>query len=62
MERSKPFSKFTHCTSCKRYIDEETVRLKKIVIGGDTFRQYDDAYLDKIKYERLCSDCVGGKI
>jgi len=43
----KEFNVKTHCIQCKRYIDEETVKLKKITIGPD----------NSDKFEKLCSDC-----
>ncbi len=57
----RPFDRYKDCCKCKRYIDEETVKLKKITIGGDTYRQTDQNYLDKMKYEKICFDCWYGK-
>ena len=45
------FSNITHCCRCKRFIDEDTVRLKHINAGTDS---------DK-KYDKTCSDCWNGK-
>lgn len=59
MERE--FDKTKDCAKCKRYIDEETVKLKKLTIGGDTYRQYDPKYLDRQKYEKICVDCWYGR-
>lgn len=58
MEVEKPFNKYTHCHYCKRYIDEETVKLKRIVTSGDTYRQFDQKYLDTLRYEKTCTDCA----
>lgn len=60
MEPSRPFNKYTHCTGCKRYIDEVKVKLKRIVTSGDTYRQFSSEYLDSLPYQRLCTDCVAG--
>lgn len=56
----RPFDRLKDCICCHREIDEETVFLKKITIGGDTYRQHDPKYLDTLKYERLCTDCHKG--
>lgn len=63
MTEERPFNRYTHCSRCKRYIDEIEVKLKKIIVGaGDTYRHTDPEYLDKLHYERICSDCFyGGK-
>lgn len=54
----REFNKYTDCVKCKRYIDEVEVKLKKLTIGGDTYRQYDPQYLSKMKYEKICTDCA----
>ena len=59
--KERPFDRYTHCFRCKRYIDEETVKLKKIIVGPDTYRQSNPEFLDQVKYEKLCTDCVGRK-
>lgn len=56
----REFDKTTHCIKCRRYIDEETVKLKKLTIGPDTYRQTNADYLDKVKYEKICFDCHYG--
>jgi hypothetical protein len=43
----KEFSNQTHCTVCRRYIDEENVKLKKLIIGPE----------NSDKFEKICSDC-----
>jgi hypothetical protein len=57
----REFDRTKDCVRCKRYIDEETVKLKKIIIGGDTYRQYDKNYLAMLKYEKICTDCINKK-
>jgi hypothetical protein len=61
MEPSRPFDRTKDCVSCLREIDEITVKLKKLTLGGDTYRQYDPKYLNQLKYEKLCTDCFYGK-
>jgi len=57
----REFDRTKDCVKCKRYIDEIEVKLKKLTIGEDTYRQYNPKYLEKIKYEKLCTDCASGK-
>lgn len=57
----REFNRTTHCAKCLRYIDEEVVKLKKLTIGGDTYRQPDPSYIEKTKYEKICFDCWYGK-
>jgi len=57
----REFDRTKDCVKCKRYIDEIEVKLKKLTIGGDTYRQYDPKYLDRQKYEKICTDCFNGK-
>jgi hypothetical protein len=54
-ERS--FNRLTDCIKCKRYIDEKEVKLKRIVMSGDTYRHKDALLNPAIKYEKLCVDC-----
>jgi hypothetical protein len=61
MEPSRPFDRTKDCVICLREIDEITVRLKKLTIGGDTYRQYGPDYLSKTKYEKVCFDCFEGR-
>jgi hypothetical protein len=58
---NRPFDKTLDCAKCLRYIDEITVKLKKLTISGDTYRHYDKDYLDNQKYEKICTDCFYGK-
>ena len=51
METTREFNDKTHCFRCRRYIDEDTVRLKHINAGNDT----------RPKYEKTCADCWSGK-
>lgn len=44
-------SNYTHCYSCKRFIDDIKVNLRKITVK-DT--------LDSMK--KICSDCYSGKV
>jgi hypothetical protein len=57
----REFNRTKDCIKCRRYIDEETVKLKKITIGGDTYRQTDPEFLAKLKYEKICTDCFYNK-
>jgi hypothetical protein len=59
MERE--FDRTKDCVVCRREIDEVEVKLKKLTIGGDTYRQYDPNFLAKMKYEKICTDCYRGK-
>jgi hypothetical protein len=59
MERK--FDRTKDCAICLREIDEITVRLKKLTIGGDTYRHYSPDYLSKTKYEKVCFDCFEGR-
>jgi hypothetical protein len=61
MEPSRPFDRTKDCVSCLREIDEVTVRLKKLTVGGDTYRRYDPKDLAGLKYEKICVDCFFGK-
>lgn len=55
------FDRTKDCVICLREIDEITVRLKKLTIGGDTYRHYEPDYLSKTKYEKICFDCHAGR-
>jgi len=57
----REFDRTKDCAKCLREIDEITVKLKKLTIGGDTYRQYDPKYLETTKYEKICVDCASGK-
>lgn len=58
----RPFNRTTDCIKCQRYIDEIDVKLKKLTIGGDTYRHYDKEYLERsTKYEKICTDCFYGR-
>lgn len=57
----RPFDRTKDCVKCLREIDEVTVKLKKLTIGGDTYRQYKQDYLEKTKYEKICIDCFHGR-
>ena len=57
----RPFNKFTDCAKCLREIDEITVRLKKLTIGPDTYRRYDEDFIKAAKYEKICVSCWEGK-
>jgi len=57
---ARPFDRTKDCSSCLREIDEITVRLKKLTIGGDTYRHYDPEFLSKTKYVKICTDCFYG--
>jgi len=58
---NRPFDRTRDCASCLREIDEVTVKLKKLTLGGDTYRQYDPGYLSRQKYEKICTDCFYGR-
>lgn len=62
MEITRPFDRTKDCAKCLREIDEIEVKLKKLIIGGDTYRQYDQKYLERQKYEKVCVDCWYGKV
>lgn len=51
------FDRTKDCFKCHRYIDEDKVRLKRIVVGPDTYRRPD---IECLKFEKYCTDCVIG--
>ena len=51
------FNRETHCVKCQRFIDEETVKLKRIIVGPDTYRRFDILDNPNFKYEKICTDC-----
>jgi hypothetical protein len=59
MERE--FDRSKDCISCHREIDEVEVKLKKIVVGPDTYRRYEAGEIKTLKFEKYCTDCVRGK-
>jgi hypothetical protein len=61
MEIERQFDRLKDCIKCQRYIDEKEVKLKKIVVGPDTYRRYDILNDPKVKYERICTDCFHKK-
>ena len=61
MAPSRGFDRTTDCANCLREIDEVNVFLKKLTIGGDTYRQYDKDFLSKTKYVKICTDCFAGR-
>lgn len=59
MERE--FNRLTDCVSCKRYIDEVTVKLKKLTTAGDTYRVPNATTDPRFKWEKLCVECFYGR-
>lgn len=59
MERE--FDRNKDCFKCHREIDEAEVKLKKIVVGPDTYRRYDSKEVESLKFEKYCTDCIRGK-
>lgn len=56
----RPFDRLKDCACCKREIDEVTVFLKKITIGGDSYRHHEALQNATFKYEKLCKECHQG--
>jgi hypothetical protein len=56
----KEFNRLTDCVKCKRIIDEKKVKLKKVIVGPDTYRHYDALNDPKLKFEKMCTDCFYG--
>lgn len=55
---TREFNRLTDCSRCRREINDVDVKLKKIIIGPDTYRRDN---LDKdpnFKYEKICVDCL----
>jgi hypothetical protein len=61
MALSRKFDRTKDCVICQREIDDVNVMLKQLTIGGDTYRQYDPAFLSKTKFEKICTDCFAGR-
>lgn len=58
MTANRDFDRYKDCFSCKREIDEVTVKLKRVVVGPDTYRRSDADG----KFEKYCTDCVSGTL
>jgi hypothetical protein len=56
MERE--FDREKDCFKCHREIDEIEVRLKKIIVGPDTYRRYGKDEIETLRYEKYCTDCL----
>jgi hypothetical protein len=56
MERS--FDRDKDCFKCHREIDEVEVKLKKIIVGPDTYRRYGKDEIETLRYEKYCTDCL----